>query len=66
MDTSALAASATMAKAGGLQQAIANRVLKMNLDAQAQVLTLLQPAAQPALSLANVGAGVGGAVNLSV
>jgi hypothetical protein len=52
-------------KAGALQQQIATSTLKSNLDAQkSSVLTLLG-AAQQTLSLANVGNGVGGSVNVA-
>jgi len=51
------------AQAGGMQQQIATTLLKQNLDAQkSAVLTLLGGAQQ---SLANVGAGVGGNLNIS-
>ena len=64
MDMSLVAAIMSM-KAGALQQQIANSTLKSNLDAQkSSVLTLLG-AAQQTLSLANVGNGVGGSVNVT-
>jgi hypothetical protein len=52
-------------KAGALQQQVATSTLKSNLDTQkSSVLTLLG-AAQQTLSLANVGNGVGGSVNVT-
>jgi hypothetical protein len=63
MDVAALAASFLMMQAGAMQQNIAARMTKMNLDAEkAVVQTLLQP--QP--SSANLGAGVGGNVDISI
>ena len=64
MDMSLVAAIMSQ-KAGALQQQIATSALKSNLDAQkSSVLTLLG-AGQQALSLANVGNGVGGSVNVA-
>ena len=62
MDMS-LVSAIMMQKAGALQQQIATTTLKSNLDMQkSTVLTLLGGAQQ---SLANVGAGVGGNLNIS-
>ena len=64
MDMS-LVMAAMMQKAAALQQQIATSTLKTNLDAQkSNVLTLLG-SAQQSLSLSNVGAGVGGNLNVS-
>jgi hypothetical protein len=61
-----LVMAAMMQKAAALQQQISTSVLKSNLDAQkSNVLTLLG-SAQQSLSLANVGSGVGGNLNVSV
>ena len=60
-----LLAAAEVQKTAALQQQIATSVLKTNLDAQkSSVLTLLG-SAQQSLSLANVGSGVGGSLNVS-
>jgi Putative motility protein len=60
-----LVMAAMMQKAAALQQQISTSVLKTNLDAQkSNVLTLLD-SAQQSLSLANVGSGVGGNLNVS-
>ena len=60
-----LVMAAMMQKAAALQQQISTSVLKTNLDAQkSNVLTLLD-SAQQRLSLANVGSGVGGNLNVS-
>jgi hypothetical protein len=58
-----LVMAAMMQKAAALQQQIGTSVLKQNLDDQkSNVLTLLGSAQQ---SLANVGSGVGGNLNIS-
>jgi len=63
MDPTSLATSIMANKAGALQQQIATTLLKSNLDEQKNtVLTLLGGASQ---SLANVGAGIGGNLNVS-
>ena len=60
-----LVVAVMMQKAAALQQQIGTSVLKSNLDDQkSNVLTLLG-SAQQSLSLANVGDGVGGNVNIS-
>lgn len=62
MDVAALAASFLAMQAGAMQQNIAARMTKMNLDAQAEVVqTLLQPP-----SSANLATGVGGNLDISV
>ena len=62
MDVASLALSLISLQAGNTQQQIATTVLKSNLDAEKNsVLTLL--GGSP--SLANVGAGVGGNLNIS-
>jgi Putative motility protein len=63
MDVTSLATSFMAQKAGALQQQMATTMLKQNLDAQkSAVLTLLGGAQQ---SLANVGGGIGGNLNIS-
>jgi hypothetical protein len=63
MDVTSIATSLISAQAGGLQQQIGTTLLKQNLDEQkSAVLTLLGGAQQ---SLANVGAGVGGSLNIT-
>jgi hypothetical protein len=62
MDVASLALSLISMQAGNTQQQIATTVLKSNLDAEKNsVLTLL--GGSP--SLANVGPGVGGNLNIS-
>lgn len=64
MDMS-LVSAIMAAQSGAIQQQIGTAMLKQNLDMQkSSVLTLLG-SAQQSLSLANVGPGVGGNVNIS-
>jgi Putative motility protein len=63
MDLTSLASSLLAAQAGNTQQQVAATVLKSNLDAEkSSVLTLLD-AGTP--SLANVGPGIGGNINVT-
>jgi hypothetical protein len=65
MDMS-LVASIMASKAGATQAQIGTTVLKSNMDLEkSSVLTLLGAGQQSAPSLSNVGAGVGGNVNIS-
>jgi Putative motility protein len=64
MDMS-LVAAAVSAQAGATQQQIATAVLKSNLDTQRSTVLTLLGAGQQAPSLANVGAGVGGNLNIA-
>jgi hypothetical protein len=62
MDVAALAASFLAMQAGAAQQAMATKMIKMNIDAEkSMVQTLLQPQPSPA----NLGAGVGGNLDVS-
>jgi hypothetical protein len=63
MDTASLAASLVNAQAGALQQQIATAVTKQSLDSDKLVLQLLAPATQS--SPANLGAGIGGNLDIS-
>jgi Putative motility protein len=63
MDVASLAMSLIAMKAGNTQQQIATSALKSNLNSEkSSVLTLLG-AGSP--SLANVGAGIGGNLNIA-
>jgi hypothetical protein len=63
MDVAALAAGFLTMQAGATQQAVATKMIKMNLDAERSVVqTLLQPPSSPA----NLSAGVGGNLDMSV
>jgi Putative motility protein len=62
MDVAALAAGFLAMQAGATQQAVATKMIKMNLDAEKSVVqTLLQPP-----SSANLAAGVGANLDVSV
>jgi hypothetical protein len=62
MDVAALAASFLTMQAGAMQQTIAARMTKMNLDAERSVVqALLQPPPS-----ANLATGVGGNLDISV
>jgi hypothetical protein len=63
MDVAALAASFLTMQAGATQQAIAARMTRMNLDAERSVVQALL---QPPPSSANLAAGVGGNLDISV
>jgi hypothetical protein len=64
MDVASLASSILTAQAGNTQQQIATSVLKSNIYAErSSVLTILGSGSQP--SLANVGAGIGGNINVA-
>jgi hypothetical protein len=63
MDVAALAAGLLAMQAGASQQAMATRMIKMNLDTEASVVKALL---QPSPSSANLAAGVGGNVDISV
>ena len=64
MDVASLAASLLAMQAGNTQQQIATSVLKSNIDAErSSVLTILGSGSAP--SLANVGAGIGGNLNVA-
>jgi hypothetical protein len=65
MDTSSLIASLVGAQAGALQQAVAMRVMKQNIDAERMVLQLLEPV-PAASSSANLAQGIGGNLDLLV
>ena len=63
MDITSLVSSILATQAGNTQQQIATTVLKSNLDAEKAVVLTLLGAGSP--SLANVGPGVGGNVNVT-
>ena len=64
MDMMAMVSSMLTAQQGALQSQVSATVMKQNMDAEkSAVLTLLGAGQQP--SLANVGAGVGGNLNVT-
>ena len=63
MDMMSMVSSMLAAQAGNTQMQVATTIMKSNADSEkSTVLTLLGAAQQ---SLANVGAGVGGNLNIS-
>lgn len=50
---------------GAVQQEVATSVLKQNLDSQKSAVLTLLGGAQQTLSLANVGSGIGGNLNIA-
>jgi hypothetical protein len=65
MDMISMVSGILAAQAGNVQMQVAAAIMKSNADAEkSAVLTLLGAARQSASSLANVGAGIGG--NLDV
>jgi len=64
MDMMSMVSSLLAAKAGNTQMQIATTIMKSNADAEKSAVLTLLGAGQNASSLANVGAGVGG--NLDV
>jgi hypothetical protein len=66
MDIMSIVSSLLAAQAGNTQTQLAATILKSNADSEkSAVLTLLGAAQQNLLSLANVGTGVGGNLNIS-
>jgi hypothetical protein len=63
MDTMAMVSSMLAAQQGALQSNVAATLMKQNADAEKSAVLTLLGAGQP--SLANVGAGVGGNLNIS-
>ena len=64
MDMS-LVAAVLMNQQSAIQSQVATSVLKSNLNAQKDAVQTLLGGAQQTLSLGNVGAGVGGNLNIS-
>ena len=63
MDVTSLASGILAAQAGNTQQQLATTLLKSNLNAEKSVVQALLGAGPP--SLANVGPGIGGNVNVT-
>ncbi|HEX4407687.1 MAG TPA: hypothetical protein VH206_02830 [Xanthobacteraceae bacterium] len=66
MDPSTIATALTGAQSGLTQLAVATQMERMRLDNSASVVKLIDAAQQNANSLANVGAGIGGNMDISV
>ena len=66
MDVMSLVSGLLAAQTGSVQTQVAATIAKSNADAEkSAVLTLLGAAQQSFASLANVGAGIGGNLNIS-
>ncbi len=63
MDMMAMVSSMLAAQQGALQSNVAASVMKQNMDAEKSAVLTLLGAGQP--SLANVGPGVGGNLNVT-
>jgi hypothetical protein len=63
MDMMSIVSSLLSAQAGNTQQQVDTSILKSNADSEKSAVLTLLGAAQS--SLANVGAGIGGNVNVS-
>jgi hypothetical protein len=66
MDVASIAAAFIAQQAGQVQMAVAAKMLRMNADAAANAVKLLEAAQQNFDRLANVAAGVGGNLDISV
>ena len=62
----ALASALAAANVGQMQLAVAARMLRMNADSAQQVVKLIDSAQQNLNQLANVAAGIGQALDVSV
>ncbi len=63
MDMMSMVTSLLAAQAGNTQTQVATTILKSNADAEKSAVLTLLGASSP--SLANVGAGIGGNLNIS-
>ncbi len=66
MDPTSLVSALAGAQMGSIQMAVATKMLKMNADAASSVAQLLDAASQNFDQLANVAAGVGQNLDISV
>jgi hypothetical protein len=65
MDVASLASSLVGAQSDQTQSALGVQMLRINANADASVAKLIEAAQQGSNSLANVGPGVGGSLNVS-
>ena len=65
MDMMSMVTSLLAMQAGNTQTQVATTIMKSNMDAEKSTVLTLLGAAQQSMSLANVGAGVGGNLNVS-
>jgi hypothetical protein len=66
MDPASLAAALVGAQIGSAQLAVADEMLRMNAVSEQSVVKLIAAAQQNIDQLANVAAGIGGNLNISV
>jgi hypothetical protein len=66
MDPASLAAAFIAVSAGQFQLAVAGKMLAMNIDAGRSAVKLIDAAQQNIDSLANVSAGIGGNLDITV
>jgi hypothetical protein len=66
MDVGALAAALIGAKTAQVQLAVAAKMLRMNTDAAASAVKVIEAAQQSMDRLAHVAAGIGGNLDISV
>ena len=65
MDIASIAGAFVAAQAGQLQQAVAAKMLRMNADASADAVKLLEAAQKNFDRLANVAGGIGGNLDIT-
>ena len=65
MDMMSMVSSLLAMQAGNTQTQVATTIMKSNMDAEKSTVLTLLGGAQQSMSLANVGAGVGGNLNVS-
>ena len=65
MDIGALASAFVGAKAAEVQMAVAAKMLRMNADAAASIVQVIDAAQENMDRLANVAAGIGGNLDVS-
>lgn len=66
MDAASLAAAFVAARAGQVQLAVAAKMMRMNADSAQSVVALLEAGLANIDRLANVAAGIGGNLDVSV
>ena len=66
MDVTALASAFVGAKAAEVQMAVAAKMMKMNADAAKSIVQVIDAAQENLNRLANVAAGIGGNLDISV
>ena len=65
MEAGSIAAAFIAAQVGQLQQAVAAKMLRVNVDASADTAKLLEAAQQNFSRLANVASGLGGNLDIT-